>query len=371
MRRMMRSRLRDDEGTVAVVVAMTMTVVLIVVALVVDVGAAAARRAQLQDAVDASALALAQRCWASFATNELNGCDPAVQGQAATIAATLIDGTSGVGDAEVTAISFELHTVTVTLRDTRPAFFAWATDDAGGDIHVTASAEWRQPAIALPLAVNACNVPAPSSTTAFVSTGVYSGLSNLLGSITAILGGAQLPDYLGGVVNCGTDVLAGGWLSLPNDDCTFDPNLVTLLGSTLTKVLPLNSCQDLIEGLIGKRVIVPVYTSATINAVGSILGTTTISHFAEIVVTGYDFDGILGIGDLTSYPYGTSPSCAATVSDFLGVEVGPLLEALLGWLFAEVLSVVLACQGIQGQVIDDQLTAAEAAALMMPYRLIS
>ncbi|MFO5197577.1 pilus assembly protein TadG-related protein, partial [Salmonella enterica subsp. enterica serovar Typhimurium] len=61
------------------------TIVLGMAALVIDIGAAEARRAQLQDAADAAAVGLAQRCFDSALTS-LAACDGGVVGAATATA---------------------------------------------------------------------------------------------------------------------------------------------------------------------------------------------------------------------------------------------------------------------------------------------
>lgn len=375
MRRLIRRLRSEQDGASAVIMAMSMTIVLIVAALVIDVGAMSARSAQLQDAADAAALAIAQQCYESGATNELAGCDPAVQSAATTIASQIASATVNDGQASVIGVpEFELHTVTVYLASAQASIFSWSAGHSNSSVGASATAEWNQPVVALPLAINACSLPQPSGDTVFIGTGLYNGVGQLLQSITSILGGASLPDYVSNILNCGTNVLAGGWLTSPSSDCSYDPNLITYLSSTVTKVLPLNSCEAVIQGLVGKRVIVPVYESSTINALGSVLGSATVTRYAEITVTGYDFDGLLGIGTLAAYPSGNSPGCASTVQEFLGVDLGGLgglLDALLAPLFSTLLPTVLACQGLQGQLVHDNLTPEQASQLLTPYRLVA
>ena len=364
--------------------AMMMTVVLIVAALVIDVGAMSARNAQLQDAADAAALAIAQQCYESFATNELNGCDPAVRAAATNTAlefaqATVNDGTASIIGAPV----FDLHTVTIQLASVQPVLFAWAAGSGDTTVGASATAQWNQGTIALPLAVNACTLPTPSTNTVFVGTGLYTGVSDLLSSILSIpligpiLSGESRPDFLSNILSCGTNVLAGGWLASMDSDCTYDPNLLTYVNSTLNKVLPISACADVIQTLIGKRVIVPVYENATGQLLGAALGSAPVTRYAEIIVTGYEFQGVLGTGLLTSNP--SSPSCARTPAEFLGVSGGvlggllatPIVGDLLNLLLSDILLLVTDCQGLQGQLVSTTLTPEEASAKLIPYRLVA
>lgn len=381
MRRLI-SRLREEQkGASAVALAMMMTVVLIIAALVIDVGAMSARNAQLQDAADAAALAIAQQCYESPATNELNGCDPAVRAAATNTAIEFAEATLNDGNASVIGSPlFDLHRVTIQLASVQPVLFAWAAGSNDTTVGASATAQWNQGAVALPLAVNACALGTPDTATQFVGTGLYNGVAGLLGAvtgITTILSGGTLPDYLDNILNCqGTDVLAGGWLASPNGDCTYDPNLITELSSVLNKVLPINSCTTVVQGLIGKRVILPVYDeSSTIQSLGNLLGSATVTRYAEIIVTGYDFDGIFGVGgnELTNYPSGRSPGCTGTLDELLGINLG-ILSGAVDFLLATLginLADILACQGIQGQIVSTTLTAQEASEILIPYRLVA
>jgi Flp pilus assembly protein TadG len=373
VRRLIGELRRNEEGASAIFVAMTMTIVLIVAALVIDVGAATARNSQLQDAADAAALALAQQCYESPATTVLNGCDPVVRSSSASTAAEIAVATLNDGAAElVGAPVFDGNTVTVQLLSVQPALFSWAAGEGDTTVGASAVAQWNPAAVALPLAVNACSLPEPGTETVFIGTGAYDGVDTLLSSITSLLTGTSLPEYVDNILDCGTNVLAGGWLADADDECTFDPNVKTYVVSTLNKLVPVSACVPVIQTLIGKRVIVPVYDNATSTVVGSLLGDVTIVGYAEIVVTGYDFDGLAEIGpdDLVFPPGGPDPGCKSSVEDFLGVDVG-IVGSLLDPLFDQLIPTLLACQGLQGQLVDDSLTAEEASAALIPYRLVA
>lgn len=375
--RRLAGRLSDETGATAVIMAMTMTIVLIIAALVVDVGAGMARNAQLQDAADAAAIALAQRCYESDATNELDGCDETVQAAAAAVATDIATATVSDGEAALVGSPvFTADTVTVNLASPQASLFGWSAGSEGTDVGASATAEWNQGVVALPLAINSCTLPEPSDNTVFIGTGVYSGVQSLVTSVTALplLSGSDvaLDGYVENILDCGTNVLAGGWLATPDNECSFEPNLGTYTGATVNKVLPIESCVDTITTLVGKRIIVPVYDESTVMALNSLGGTVNITRFAEIVVTGYDFDGLLGIGDLRNPESGLDPGCSRTLEEFLGLELGLVGDAIqLLQPVLDLLPVILACQGIQGQVVNDNLTAEEASALLVPYRLVA
>lgn len=384
----MMRRLRGDEGSMSVVIAITMTLVLAIGALVVDVGALYLRKARVQDAADAAALAIAQQCSNAPATNVVAGCDPSVVAQAVAIAEAVVR--PALDDARPAEqwidVRFDgLDRVTVSLVADQQAFFARLFDHDSSTVPASATAAWSPPATALPLAFHSCALPDSPDDLAFMTTGVYEGVADLTQSVIggllgSLQGQASLPEYLDGVLNCSTNVLAGGWVDVPElpgrAACSYDPLiLATYVGTTLSKVLPTSECAAKLPSLINQSVLVPIYDSALPQTVGELLGTANVSRYAEIVVTGYEFDGLLGLGSprLTSYPTTQDPSCTDSPLEFLGLDGVPgigLLDALLKPLLAPLLPVVLACQGLQGYVVDADLTPEEAAQRLSGFRLI-
>lgn len=427
----MRRLLREQQGASSVIVALCMTVVLIVVALVVDIGATAARKAQLQDAADAAAMAIAQQCYESSLSKTSDGCDPAVAAGAGVLAQQIARDT--VNDRVVDLVaepdfSQSTETVVVQLTSFQQGLFSWAAAEDGANVLATATAEWRQ-TVPLPLAVNSCVLPDPATADlpTFVGTGVYTGVEDLLRSVAGALGRSDfdLRDYLENIFDCGVSVLAGGWLGNPDNECSYDPQALTsTLGATVDRLLPVLSdseamCRDTIQSLVGKRIIVPVFEHATGQTVGQLVGIYGNITFAEIIVTGYEFDGLLGNGPAPYFPNG-GPRCATSLNELLGLSGtglpgllngltrGPLetllqlpvvaqvaaflgLDRVLDFL-ADVLSIlfppalselvdnVLAvllpvlslCQGVQGEIVTTGMTAEQASArLDVHYRLVS
>ena len=436
MRRIIRKLRNEQRGASTVIVALCMTAVLIVVALVVDIGATAARKAQLQDAADAAALAIAQQCFEDDTTTTQNGCSPSVIAGAQELTDRVANETVFGGiDQLRTSLSwpadsvaaYSSETVVVSLTSVQSAFFS--LDREGTDVIATATAEWRQ-TVALPLAANSCVVGDPSTapSPAFVGTGLYTGVQDLLQAVAASLGRSfTLPGYLTNIFECGVSVLAGGWLGTSSTECSYDPKLlVSTLSSTLERLLPINqavpsACSNTITELVGKRIIIPVFEHSTSQTVTQLLGFSGDVSFTEIVVTGYEFDGILGSGLPPNYPMG-GPRCAQTLNDLLGLSqtglqgllnglgkgpVGDILElpvvsqlaSLLGLstvislvtnilallldfltpvtkLVDELLKVVLGvldlCQGVQGHIVQTSLTADQAAErIATPVRLVA
>jgi hypothetical protein len=334
-----RDALRDERGATSVVVALLMTVLLGSAALVIDVGAMQARKAELQDAADAAALAIAQECFAASPGTMIAACDTGVQAAAGATALELAE--ANVGDGEVTLSAppaFTSQTVEVRLASPQGAFFAGIFDSDGSTIAARATAQWNQPATPLPLAFNECVLPDSASTgTVFLRYDLL-GLE-LLGLDPSDCG------ILGGLLD---DTLGAGWLA--DGDCVLDDGLLPYLSSTVTKILP-TYCEPVVAGLVGRQVLLPVYDSALGDVVidGALLNDFPVEGYALVEVTGYDFEiGVrLGIITLTfgqaDMP-ATGPQCPTS-----------LLH--------------LTCQGIQG-IYHGILTPAEAAQLLQGVRLI-
>lgn len=437
MRRVTRRLLREQQGASTVIVALCMTVLLIVVALVVDIGATAMRKSQIQEAADAAALTIAQRCYEdwdanlSSSTDDLRGCPQNVLDAAKIDALEIANAHMGSAIDQLTlAVSPPLasNRVKVTATSTQDALFSFATGVEGTDLEVMAEAEWQLPAVAVPLAVNSCVLePTTPEQLAFIGTGVYDGVGTLLDAILDVLETlndlGNLPDFLDGVLACGTNIAAGGWLTSSGfDACQYNPNLLTTLSAVLNRLLPLDQgCVEMLQGALGKRIIVPVYDHSTFGLLGQIVGQEPVGY-AEIVMTGYEFQTLLGLSNLTNPPIQqhldtTTPGCRdrlsslldltssgaqglteavvdsidallsqvssgaaslvrpllAAVKIVLGLVGGladvllPLLDAVVGMLT----SLLGLCQGVQGYVTNPLMTEEEATAALTPYRLVA
>ena len=278
--------MRDESGAVTILVAICMTVVLGMAALVIDIGAAQARKAQLQDAADAAAMGLAQRCFESALTM-LAACDGGVVGSATAIASGYAAENVNDESASVTSVAFTSDTVKVTLTSDQPSFFARIWDITSTTVNTDATAEWGQPATPLPLAYHECALPAPSSSA--VQFLRYDLLDLNLSSCGLIPG---VLDLLGPGWVTQTDLISlDDGLSLLDSDCSFDIDLVAYVSSTLTKVLP-TQCSHLLPSLIGRQVLLPVYDRVLVPIVvnGVLLNQgMEVKKYALMEVTGYDF----------------------------------------------------------------------------------
>ena len=67
------------------------------------------------------------------------------------------------GSAAVTSVVFSANTVKVSLESDQPSFFARNFGVTETAVRTTATAQWTQPAIPLPLAYHRCALPSPSA----------------------------------------------------------------------------------------------------------------------------------------------------------------------------------------------------------------
>ena len=344
--------MRDETGAVTILLAICMTVVLGMAALVIDIGAAQARKAQLQDAADAAAMGLAQRCFESALTM-LAACDGGVVGNATAIASSYAVENVNDESASVTSVAFTADTVQVTLASDQPSFFARIFDITSTTVRTDATAEWGQPATTLPLAYHQCALPAPSSSA--VQFLRYDLLDLNLTSCGLVPG---VVDLLGPGWVTQTDLISlDDGLSLLSSDCTFDIDLVAYVSSTLTKVLP-TQCAYLLPSLIGRQVLLPVYDRVLVPIVinGVLLNQgMEVKRYALMEVTGYDFQTLsINLLNIVTASIGPKDMPAS----------GPHCPNL------PILPIeVPACQGLQG-VFHGYLTPAEAAQRLIGVHLI-
>lgn len=351
---------RDELGATSVVVILLMTVLLISAALVVDIGAVQARKAQLQDAADAAALAVAQECYEHPASS-LGGCAASVIAGATGTATSLA--VANLNDREVTVTAVEFPTaatVRVTLASTQDGYFAPIAGVDSSDVEAAATAEWNPPAVPLPLAMAACAFPDPGDETVLqTSIAVSALLTPVLGEDCGLLSSGDLLSNTTGTVG----IVAGGWLTAA--DCTYDPNLLTTVSATVSKVVP-TDCADVVQGWgvsesSPQRVLLPVFDSGLNQLVeDDILGMGSVDRYAIVDVTGYSFTGLLGLGSVG----GSDPSLCTSDEGVIGAVLAlipPLLQGLL--------NTVTGCQALDGTFVGFA-TPDEAAAMTAGVRLI-
>ncbi|MBO0980869.1 TadE/TadG family type IV pilus assembly protein [Microbacterium sp. SD291] len=144
---------RAERGATAVLVAILMVPLVGICALAVDVGALFAERAQLQNGVDAAALAVASAC-----AKDQSDCET----RKITIAQDYLDGNASIPrDATVDAVVIDSteDTVTVTARTNVDHIFASVIVDGSSEqVGASGSAEWGSPVAGgvLPLGFGNC-----------------------------------------------------------------------------------------------------------------------------------------------------------------------------------------------------------------------
>ncbi len=378
------ARLRREElGATSVVVVLLMTALLVCAALVVDVGAMQARKAQLQDAADAAALAIAQECFEHAGTSPL-GCASAVVSSAAATAGDFAVAHFRDGVAEVTGVAFPTaDTVRVTLASTEDGFFGRLLDDDGTELHAAATARWEQPVVALPLALATCNFPAAGQETVLqVSLAVSNLGRTLLGDSCGLL---HARNVLSGAANT-VGIVSGGWITSSDPilgatagSCEYDPNLLTTVASTISKIAP-TRCANALRGWNPspsnpQRVVLPVFDSGLEQlVVDDVLGIGTIDGYAVVDVTGYSMSGLL---NLSTVP-GSDPSLCTSPDGVIAQDLRDLLnslgpfDAVLRALLTLVLNVttpVTGCQALEGTFVGF-VDSREAAQLLVGVQLV-
>lgn len=366
---------REDLGATSIVVVLLMTVLLICAALVVDVGAVQARKAQLQDAADAAALAIAQECFEHPASSPL-GCAPAVVGGAVATAGELAAANLNDGSVVVDAVEFPgVDSVRVTLSSAQIGYFGRIAGVAETDVSAAATARWEQRAVPLSLAFRACAFPAPGTATVLQASLAVNPLLGTVLDLTGdcgLLGGDDLGDLLSDGLGNTLGLVSGGWLTtatpilgLTPDDCSYDPNLLTTVAATVSKLIP-SRCADVVRewGVTAanpQRIILPVFDNGTDQLLlDDVFGIGDIDRYAVVDVTGYSFSGLLGLGTVA----GSDPALCTSSNGVLG----GILDALPSWLTYLLLGVT-GCQALEGTFIGF-VDSAEAAQLLVGVQLI-
>lgn len=190
MRRLKNSRTDNERGAAAVLVAVMMLVLIGAGALAVDVGQIYAERAQLQNAADAGAIAIAQACHAT-------GC---AQSEAETIAQDLADSNSNDSSSNVLQVDMSVAnqvTVRTTTRDGTSGagflhqMFSSALDAPPATVgaHATAGLFFPTRGSGFPLAIsNHCY-----NLSGAVATGVVQKISYKPGGTCTGPSGTQIP----------------------------------------------------------------------------------------------------------------------------------------------------------------------------------
>jgi hypothetical protein len=288
---------------------------------------------------------------------------------------------ANVNDRQVTAAPpvFTGDTVRVTLSSTQRGYFGVLAGVDESDLSASATARWEQQAVPLSLALASCVFPDPGeSTVVQASLAVPNAVGALLGDDCGILSSQNLLSNTSGTLG----LVAGGWLTsgdpilgLTPGSCEYDPNLLTTLSATVSKVAP-TWCADEVRSwnptpANPQRVILPVFDSGLEQLVADdVLGLDSIDRYAVLDVTGYSFSGLVG---LSTVP-GSTPSLCTSVDGVLGdwlrdglSGLSSLVLGLLGGL-SVVLGQVTGCQALQGTFVGF-VDSAEAAQLLVGVQL--
>jgi Flp pilus assembly protein TadG len=296
-----------ERGAATIVVAIMMVALLGMAALAVDVGAMYAEKAQVQNAADAGALAIA------------GDCAGGACGDTDATAAQLADSNSNDAASGVTSVTFPAATTVRVETFARAAgsdadsfslYFARLMGFDTTEIHAVAEASWGPPdsGSTLPWTVSECvfrDFLTSSQRAELDSTGNFTG--DPIATHILLRYDENTPDYEGCVAQNGYEPGGFGWLEA-NADCSADITADGIVngqpGNSFPKVGGSdNVCQDVLKGLLGEPVLIPLFSSA-INGGGSKTQYTLIG-FAAFQVTGYKFGGGPGL----THNDTSAPSC--------------------------------------------------------------
>ena len=282
-----------EEGAVTIIVAVMLVVLLGMAALAVDVGAMYAEKAQLQNAADASALAVAEDCAGG-------AC-----GEAEDTAALLANANSNDTASGVTSVTFPAPTTVRVETFAREAgsdadsfslFFSRIMGFDTTEIHAVAEASWGPPdsGSTLPWTVSECvfrDFLTTSQLHELDTTGNFAG--DPLGTHILLQYNEKAPAYGGCEAENGYMPGGFGWLEA-NADCSAD-----IIPGGIVQGQPGNSfptvkgaekvCQDILMDILNEPVLIPLFSSA-INGGGDKTQYKLIG-FAAFQVTGYKFGG--------------------------------------------------------------------------------
>jgi Flp pilus assembly protein TadG len=283
MRRLVaKFRQHGEDGVAGVLVVLMMLVLVGVGAVAVDVGQIYSERAQLQNAADSGALAVADSC--AKAT-----CDPSLAGPLANQNA--MDGKSTVGSVDTTSVAGQVTVTTQTQNgaDNGPSLsklFASALGAPPVTVGATATAGWGYPGsgpATLPITFAPCQFDVDGSLHTILVHGSQTCVSDNP-SGAAVAGGFEWLTPDPGV--CGTTVY-------PDDPAT--PGVTDPYAKTDTGLNMPTDCKPVMNSYLGKVIFIPVFSSVT--GTGS-NAKYYIKGFAAFLLAGYNFPGMSG-GDLT------------------------------------------------------------------------
>lgn len=399
----------DERGATAVIVAVLMTALLGVGALTIDFGAASLTRRQTQNAADAAARSVVERCAKAAAAagqTSLSGtCVPLNSDEQA-----IVQGNAAGSTAAVPTVSGAGRAVTVKISRRVDYTLAKVFGKTSATVNSSATVEWStlrptEGYPVIPFGVSECTynnnkptggaVDGPRtlirSDTFQTVRNLVSSTASLLATVAALLKGVAVPlDDLAGELShseaaCsngnGPDALelkGGAWLTNAVDldlsgatcDVYTKIGLVLYASSTLQQTLT-SRCASLFGTKVkaGDTVLLPIYTpKPVLTGVTGSLGMAVdacpgnvhgdcvrvppnlganIKGYAPFKVTGWTFGSNTSTDPLT-------PACSnVTISMNLASTVahlakGGLVSVVIGALGVTVVEASLGCNGIQG-----------------------
>ncbi|ALV44530.1 hypothetical protein MB46_02345 [Arthrobacter alpinus] len=272
-----------ENGAVTVLTAVLMVVLLLMAAMVLNVGMLYSEKAQLQNAADAAALAIA-------------GCNsktPAcTQADSQTLAGSLTNGNSNDGASKVDGLDFGIAgqvTVTTSTMSSGNGFlslpFAGITGISEGRVTAKATAIWTKTTytVAVPITFGECEIdatlyPFDGTNRAILTHGSTKCDSN--GTPHVLPGGFGWMD----AINCKPIIDSDHWAGSDTGNNNKCPSLFT-------------------QDLIGRTVLVPIFDS--VGEKGGNNGKFHISSWGLFVVKGFKVDSSI-VGEWSSGGPGNS-----------------------------------------------------------------
>ncbi|GAA4757268.1 hypothetical protein GCM10023328_46470 [Modestobacter marinus] len=278
MRRLTRrrgaARLADERGAVAVLVALLIVPVLGLGAIAVDVAALYSDRAQLRNAADAAAIAVALDCARGNCGNTVATATAALTANAGS--ADAADATLGTPTVSAPSITSSGGSVTVTVRADQAHWFAPVLGQESTRVTASATAGWATTTRGranFPLAISWCEYQAQID------------LYPLTNKTAHRVNGRTLDSSCTGP-NGGT--VRGGY-ALTTPDSSSVCRTTSTLGATIAAYpqmyssgMPSQCTNAYLASLIGSDILFPVWDS--ISASGAI----HVHSYAAFHITGYD-----------------------------------------------------------------------------------
>ncbi|RAX47023.1 pilus assembly protein TadG [Arthrobacter sp. AQ5-06] len=279
MRRLSRSRLRNDgeRGAVSVIVALMLVALLGFGAMAVDVGMLYSERTQLRNGADAAALAIAQKCAKSASDPDCS--------TTSSLAAGLTNGnaTDGLSHIKFTLLDKTNRTLTVTAGAQEAGhspnevslFFARVLGMNTAEVTASSSAQWGTPSkgpVILPLAIAYCKLD--------LTPGSPSGAVQVLEQ--AVHGCGGIPGGFGWIAGSGTKCAVTLTAGLANNPGIWFASDTGAPAPTVCTAADFSQMND-------QTVLLPLYDLAT--GTGS-AGKYYVKGFAAFHVTGYHFASI-------------------------------------------------------------------------------